>query len=63
MQFSRRAVLGAGAAGAAVLTGCASDGATTAVGGADPTARLHLYGKRDVRTGRKMGHVTKLKSS
>ncbi len=30
---------------------------------ADPTARLHLYGKRDVRAGRKMGHVTKLKSS
>lgn len=29
----------------------------------DPTARLHLYGKRDTRAGRKMGHVTKLKSS
>ena len=28
---------------------------------ADPTARLHLYGKRDARAGRKMGHVTKLK--
>lgn len=28
---------------------------------ADPEARLHLYGKRDARTGRKMGHVTKLK--
>jgi 5-(carboxyamino)imidazole ribonucleotide synthase len=28
---------------------------------ADPTARLHLYGKRDARSGRKMGHVTKLK--
>lgn len=28
---------------------------------ADPDARLHLYGKRDARTGRKMGHVTKLK--
>lgn len=27
---------------------------------ADPTARLHLYGKRDIRTGRKMGHVTRL---
>ena len=27
---------------------------------ADPTARLHLYGKRDARSGRKMGHVTKL---
>ncbi|MEZ5957286.1 MAG: 5-(carboxyamino)imidazole ribonucleotide synthase [Hyphomonadaceae bacterium] len=30
---------------------------------ADPTVRLHLYGKRDARSGRKMGHVTKLKSS
>ncbi len=29
---------------------------------ADPTARLHFYGKRDARAGRKMGHVTKLKS-
>jgi 5-(carboxyamino)imidazole ribonucleotide synthase len=28
---------------------------------ADPTARLHLYGKRDARAGRKMGHVTRLK--
>jgi len=28
---------------------------------ADPNARLHLYGKRDARAGRKMGHVTKLK--
>jgi 5-(carboxyamino)imidazole ribonucleotide synthase len=27
---------------------------------ADPNARLHLYGKRDTRAGRKMGHVTKL---
>lgn len=27
---------------------------------ADPTARLHLYGKRDVFPGRKMGHVTRL---
>ncbi|MEQ1619568.1 MAG: 5-(carboxyamino)imidazole ribonucleotide synthase [Terricaulis sp.] len=26
---------------------------------ADPNARLHLYGKRDARTGRKMGHVTR----
>jgi len=24
----------------------------------DPTARLHLYGKRETRPGRKMGHVT-----
>ena len=28
---------------------------------ADPDARLHLYGKRDVRDGRKMGHVTRLR--
>ncbi len=28
---------------------------------ADPSARLHLYGKRDARTGRKMGHVTRLR--
>jgi 5-(carboxyamino)imidazole ribonucleotide synthase len=27
---------------------------------ADPEARLHLYGKRDARRGRKMGHVTRL---
>lgn len=27
---------------------------------ADPNVRLHLYGKRDARHGRKMGHVTKL---
>ncbi len=27
---------------------------------ADATARLHLYGKRDARNGRKMGHVTRL---
>ena len=25
---------------------------------ADPDARLHLYGKAEVRPGRKMGHVT-----
>jgi 5-(carboxyamino)imidazole ribonucleotide synthase len=29
---------------------------------ADPTARLHLYGKTAARPGRKMGHVTFLKS-
>lgn len=29
---------------------------------ADPNAHLHLYGKRDVRDGRKMGHVTRLRS-
>lgn len=28
---------------------------------ADPNARLHLYGKREARPGRKMGHVTRLK--
>jgi 5-(carboxyamino)imidazole ribonucleotide synthase len=28
---------------------------------ADPSARLHLYGKRDVLPGRKMGHVTRLR--
>ena len=27
---------------------------------ADPSARLHLYGKREVRSGRKMGHVNRL---
>src|SRR5262249_38978639 len=27
---------------------------------ADPNARLHLYGNRDARDGRKMGHLTKL---
>jgi 5-(carboxyamino)imidazole ribonucleotide synthase len=27
---------------------------------ADPSARLHLYGKREIRPGRKMGHVTRL---
>ena len=30
---------------------------------ADPTARLHLYGKATARPGRKMGHVTFLKRS
>ncbi len=28
---------------------------------AEPGARLHLYGKREVRSGRKMGHVTRLR--
>ena len=28
---------------------------------ADPTARLHLYGKQTARPGRKMGHVTFLR--
>ncbi|MGQ7794142.1 5-(carboxyamino)imidazole ribonucleotide synthase [Faunimonas sp. B44] len=27
---------------------------------ADPDARLHLYGKREIRAGRKMGHVNRL---
>ena len=27
---------------------------------ADPAAHLHLYGKREVRNGRKMGHVTRV---
>jgi 5-(carboxyamino)imidazole ribonucleotide synthase len=27
---------------------------------ADPQARLHLYGKRKARKGRKMGHVNRL---
>jgi len=27
---------------------------------ADPTAKLHLYGKADAMPGRKMGHVTRL---
>jgi 5-(carboxyamino)imidazole ribonucleotide synthase len=29
---------------------------------ADPEAKLHLYGKAEARPGRKMGHVTRLKS-
>jgi 5-(carboxyamino)imidazole ribonucleotide synthase len=29
---------------------------------AEPDARLHLYGKREPRPGRKMGHVTRLKA-
>jgi 5-(carboxyamino)imidazole ribonucleotide synthase len=28
---------------------------------AEPDAHLHLYGKREARTGRKMGHVTRLR--
>jgi 5-(carboxyamino)imidazole ribonucleotide synthase len=27
---------------------------------ADPGAQLHLYGKAEVRAGRKMGHVTRV---
>jgi 5-(carboxyamino)imidazole ribonucleotide synthase len=29
---------------------------------AEPGARLHLYGKREIRPGRKMGHVTRLRA-
>ncbi|HEX9897679.1 MAG TPA: 5-(carboxyamino)imidazole ribonucleotide synthase, partial [Candidatus Methylomirabilis sp.] len=29
----------------------------------DPAAQLHLYGKRDPRPGRKMGHVNVLAAS
>ncbi|MBU2270279.1 MAG: ATP-grasp domain-containing protein, partial [Alphaproteobacteria bacterium] len=28
---------------------------------ADPTAKLHLYGKAEARPGRKMGHVNRVK--
>ena len=35
----------------------ALDGSTLA---AEPGACLHLYGKREARAGRKMGHVTRL---
>ncbi len=41
MHISRRAVLGAGAAGAAVLSGCASGGTTSAVNAGDATAQLN----------------------
>ena len=27
---------------------------------AEPGAKLHLYGKKEARPGRKMGHVTRL---
>ncbi len=40
-----------------LIGGDADDWPTLA---ADPAAHLHLYGKRDARSGRKMGHVTKL---
>lgn len=40
------------------LIGEAADG--WAALAADPEARLHLYGKRSAREGRKMGHVTRL---
>ncbi|MEZ5972374.1 MAG: DUF885 family protein [Hyphomonadaceae bacterium] len=48
MQISRRIVLGAGAASAAVLAGCASDGATNAGGAADPVARMNAVLDRAV---------------
>ena len=41
MHISRRIVLGAGAASAAVLAGCASDGATSVSSAADPVARMN----------------------
>jgi len=28
---------------------------------AEPDSRLHLYGKRDIKPGRKMGHVNRLR--
>ena len=28
---------------------------------AEPGARLHLYGKSEIRAGRKMGHVTRIR--
>ncbi|MDX2275715.1 MAG: 5-(carboxyamino)imidazole ribonucleotide synthase [Hyphomonadaceae bacterium] len=37
------------------------DAARWAEFAADPHARVHLYGKREARPGRKMGHVTRLK--
>ncbi|MGE0828416.1 MAG: 5-(carboxyamino)imidazole ribonucleotide synthase [Hyphomonadaceae bacterium] len=37
------------------------DAAHWAAYAAEPDARLHLYGKHDIRAGRKMGHVTRLK--
>ncbi|HLT02379.1 MAG TPA: ATP-grasp domain-containing protein, partial [Geminicoccaceae bacterium] len=29
---------------------------------AEPGARVHLYGKREIRPGRKLGHVTRLRA-
>lgn len=48
MQISRRIVLGAGAASAAVLAGCASNGATGVGATADPSARLNEVLDRSV---------------
>lgn len=45
----------------AVMTNLIGDDATDWRGlAADPTARLHLYGKGEARPGRKMGHLTRL---
>lgn len=41
MHISRRVLLGAGAASAAVLAGCASDGATGVSTGGDPSTRMN----------------------
>ena len=41
------------------LIGTAADDWATIL--ADPTAKLHLYGKTEARPGRKMGHITHLK--
>jgi len=40
------------------LVGAEADGWNEIL--ADPTAHLHLYGKREARPGRKMGHVTRI---
>ncbi|MGE0723825.1 MAG: 5-(carboxyamino)imidazole ribonucleotide synthase [Alphaproteobacteria bacterium] len=45
----------------AVMTNLIGDGVERwAAALADPAAKLHLYGKREARAGRKMGHVTRL---
>jgi uncharacterized protein (DUF885 family) len=41
MHISRRAILGAGAAGAAVLSGCAASGTTSTASAGDATAQLN----------------------
>ena len=45
-----------------VMTNLIGDGCEIAGGGLRPSpgARLHLYGKREARPGRKMGHVNRL---
>jgi len=37
----------------------ATDGASQTQKMATPGARLHLYGKREARPGRKMGHINR----